>query len=194
MRDNKICELEVKFSSYAWIAAFLDCRVHNKTRFTDWVTSFHPDRLACRLVCDTFDEDYHGSHNWGVQVIFPETEESWMIRFVRHGYVALPDEKVEREVAAINLVRQHTDIPVPEIKAWGLSHDNVLECGPFIMFSFVEGKDLGEILGGGEDKDRSLADSVDENTLEKIYRQVARFQLQLASLNFSQIGSLSTSA
>jgi aminoglycoside phosphotransferase (APT) family kinase protein len=113
---------------------------------------------------------------------------------VRHGYVALPDEKVEREVAAIQLIRKHTDIPVPEIKAWGLSRDNILETGPFIMSSFVEGKDLGNILQDAEYKERSMADSIDGSTIEKIYRQIARFQLQLASLNFSHIGGLSPDA
>lgn len=187
MRDSKICEMHTKFSSYAWIEPFLDCRSHHPTLFTDWVTSFHLDRLACRLFSDKFDDDYYGSHNWGVRVLFPETEESWMVRLVRHGYVALPDEKAEREVAVIQLIRQHTDITVPDIKAWGLSRDNILETGPFIMSSFVEDKDLGEILQDTEEKHRSMGDSIDDSTLETIYRQIARFQLQLASQNFSHI-------
>ena len=69
-----------------------------------------------------------------------------MIRFLRGGKVKKPDEKVEIEVATMNLVREFTDVPVPEVKAWGMSSDNEGGIGPFIMTSFIEGVSLGDFL------------------------------------------------
>jgi hypothetical protein len=43
--------------------------------------------------------------------------EKWIVRFPRGGKVKNPDKKVEIEVATINVIRQQTDIPAPEIKA-----------------------------------------------------------------------------
>lgn len=69
-----------------------------------------------------------------------------MVRFPRGGKVKNSDEKVEIEVATMNIVRLHTDIPVPEVTAWGVASDNELGIGPFIMTTFVEGASLGDIL------------------------------------------------
>lgn len=182
--------MECKWRLYQWTARFVDCR---NEKLTNWVSSFHPDRLTCRLAGPSCGDDYTGESNWVVRVIF-SNDESWMIRFPRGGTVQVPDEKVECEVAVIQLIRQHTDIPVPNLKAWGLSRDNILGLGPFIMYEFVEGKDLGHILRHPDLEGRALADTVKDSTLEKLYRQIARFQLQLSSLNFSHIGGLSASS
>jgi hypothetical protein len=127
----------------------------------------------------------------GVFVSFSPVKTAGLSAF-RRG-VATPDEKVEREVAVITLIRQYTDIPVPAVEAWGLPHENALGLGPFITSQFVEGESLGRILQDPEAEDRSMADNIEDSVIEKVYQQIAKFQLQLASLEFPHIGGLSSS-
>lgn len=54
----------------------------------------------------------------------------------------------------MSLIRQQTEIPIPEVKAWGLASDNILGIGPFIMTTFVEGVSLGDILQDPKDPNR----------------------------------------
>jgi hypothetical protein len=190
MRSDEIHELENEERLKDFAQRFVGSR---NEKLTNWVTSFLPGQLAWRLASPSTKGDYRGNNNWGVRVIFSD-EESWIVRFAREGLVVAPDEKVECEVAAMQLIRQHTDIPVPDVKAWGLSRDKPLGLGPFIKSSFVEGKDLGDILQDAEATRRSMSDNVADSTLDKIYRQIVRFQSQLASLNFSHIGNISATS
>lgn len=115
-----------------------------------------------------------------------------MVRFPRGGKVKNADEKVEIEVATMNVIHQQTDIPVPEVKAWGLAADNKLGLGPFIITSFIEGVSLGDILQDSESPGaRLIRRDISEGDIETIYRQIAHFMLQLSKLNFSKIGSAS---
>ncbi|KAM0430882.1 hypothetical protein ACHAPT_005515 [Fusarium lateritium] len=106
-----------------------------------------------------------------------------------------PDEKVETEVATMNLLREHTNIPIPEVKAWGVSSNNELGIGPFIITSFVEGVNLGDVLQDHDDPySRQMRPDISDANLETIYRQIVRFNLQLSKLGFSHIGSLSATS
>lgn len=109
-----------------------------------------------------------------------------MVRFPRGGQVSLPDEKVENEVAVMLLLRQHTEIPVPRVIAWGLSKDNPLNLGPFIITQYVPGISLGSILNDPQ-KDNRMMGEIGNDKLERIFRQVCRFQLMLARLDFTRI-------
>ncbi|KAI0869842.1 kinase-like domain-containing protein [Hypoxylon argillaceum] len=102
--------------------------------------------------------------NWICKVIFAN-EGKCIVQFPRGNKVKNPDKRVEIEAATMSLIRQQTEIPIPEVKAWGLASDNILGIGPFIMTTFVEG--------------------------DKICRQIARFMLQLSQLDFAHISSLS---
>lgn len=42
------------------------------------------------------------------------------------------DEKVEIEVAPVKLIHQQTNMPIPDIKAWGSATDNPLGIGPLL--------------------------------------------------------------
>src|SRR5689334_12407782 len=87
---------------------------------------------------------------------------------------AYRDEKVAGEVAALKLLREQTNVPIPEVKAWGRAAENPLGLGPFIMQEFIEGEDLGDILEVPADKHSSLISSnVDDETVKAIYRRVA---------------------
>ncbi|KAK7418186.1 hypothetical protein QQZ08_011339 [Neonectria magnoliae] len=140
--------------------------------------------LSAQLAHDKLTDDQRGSFNWSCQFIFTNGEK-WMVRFPRGGKVKHPDEKVEIEVATMNLMREYTDVPVPEVKARGVSSDNELGIGPFI-----EGMSLGDILQDLDDPDsRWMRQNMSHANIKPIYRQIARFKLQLSKLRFSPIGS-----
>jgi aminoglycoside phosphotransferase (APT) family kinase protein len=102
------------------------------------------------------------------------------------------DAKVRHEVAVMKLIRSRTGVPVPEIVAWGPSHACPLELGPFIIMHFVEGRVLGRLMEipGHLPNGKILKDDIDRTILEHIYRQVARFLLELAEVEFSSIGTI----
>jgi hypothetical protein len=112
-----------------------------------------------------------------------------MVRFARPGRVQLPDERVQNEIAVMTIVRERTTIAVPSLKAWGVSDENKLGLGAFIMTTFVEGVDLGKFLHD-HDYHRFRMRQVEPHILERIYRQVIRFQLQLSQIDFPRIGGL----
>ena len=173
--------IEIK-GSYWWYGL-----QQRESRLPAWVTGFHPQKMACE-----FEGAWiRGSFNVARKVVFTNRE-AWMVRFPMNGKAstALLEEKVAQEVAALRLIRENTDIPVPEVKAWGLAKDNSLGLGPFIIEEFVEGESLKKCLckpGSG-----LLSDGIEDERVEVIYRQLARFMLQLFKLNFSQIGPLPT--
>lgn len=107
------------------------------------------------------------------------------MRFPIDGKVKNPDEKVKIEVATMRVIPENTDIPVPEVKAWGLASENTLGMGPFIITPFVEGISLDDVLRDQNDPEsRMLRDDVEDADIQTIYKQIAHFMLQLSRLNF----------
>ncbi|OJZ90609.1 hypothetical protein ASPFODRAFT_56887 [Aspergillus luchuensis CBS 106.47] len=82
--------------------------------------------------------------------------------------------KVAMEVTALRLIRERTAIPVPRVRAWGPAATNPLGLGPSIA----------------ERPSRLMRADISDHDVEFIYRQMARFLLQLFRLDFEQIGSL----
>jgi len=117
-----------------------------------------------------------------------------MIRFPIDGRTspAYADEKVASEVATLKLIREQTDIPVPEVRAWGLACHDPLGLGPFIMSEFVSGLKLSDVLAVAEPGTSLLREDMGEDELRMVYGQFARYLLQLFRLDFPQIGSLPT--
>jgi hypothetical protein len=106
------------------------------------------------------------------------------------------DKKISHEAATMQFVKDKTNIPVPSVIAWGLSHENPLGLGAFIIMEFIEGEPLDMILrqGSGPEDAHSLRVDISDEELEIIYRQVANFLLELSAHDFPQIGSLSGNA
>ena len=100
------------------------------------------------------------------------------------------DEKLRREVAVMRLVREKTNIPVPKVHAWGLSNDNPLGLGAFIVMEYIPGECLGHLWRVGL-KERILRPDISERDLRTVYRQIAGFYLELSNLEFPHVGSLS---
>jgi hypothetical protein len=95
-----------------------------------WISSFrngHP----CRVL-----NNHCGSFNWSCSLRFDDSVE-WLVRFAVPGRVMDGDEKIIREVATMQLIKERTNIPVPTVHAWGQSKDNILGLGPFIVMDFI---------------------------------------------------------
>ncbi|KAK3366662.1 hypothetical protein B0T24DRAFT_366436 [Lasiosphaeria ovina] len=150
-----------------------------------------PPTEALLQYCAAYSTLY-GSYNFGIPIAFSNGER-WFVRFPLCGKTSAEhlDEKVASEVTALQLLRARTDIPVPEVKAWGLAHENKLGVGPFIMEGFIYGERLEQILSNPDDKDSCLLnDKLINGKVETIYKQLARFKLQLFNLDFEHNGSL----
>ena len=102
------------------------------------------------------------------------------------------EAKVRHEVAFMKLIRSRTSIPVPEVVAWGPSHACPLELGPFIIMHFQEGRILGRLMEipGHLLNGKMLRDDIDPAILVDVHRQVARFLLELADVEFSSVGTI----
>jgi aminoglycoside phosphotransferase (APT) family kinase protein len=162
---------------------------HRSGRLRAWVSSFHHGRLPCQL---EDNQIHHGSYNAGLKFIFDDGA-AWLLRFPRVGRVhdSYRDEKVAMEVALINLIRNKTTIPVPEIYAWGAAAENPLSLGPFIIMEFIQdGVSLNDLLKDVNSGTRLLRDDLSDEEMEKIYRQFVKFLLQLFKLDFDYIGNL----
>jgi len=174
--------------SAAWLAKLRECR----PELPAWVSDFHSQKLPCGLLHGSDEHDRSGSYNWIIQFVFTNGEE-WIVRFPKGPKVKHPDEKVEAEVSTLKLIRDKTDIPVPEVKAWGLAAENKFGLGPFIMMSVIKGIDLESILRTPDSKARLMRQDIGDGVAATIYRQIARYMLQLFKLDFPRIGGLSKS-
>jgi serine/threonine protein kinase len=177
---DEIAERRHWVQSYDWA----DTYVSQKSAIPGWVSSFRPGNPSSELV-----EELWGSFNWSCRMRFADGVE-WLVRFARYGKVMDMDEKLVREVATMRLVREKTNIPVPKIHAWGLSNENTLRLGPFIIMDFVPGGvSLHDLWRESPDK-AVLRSDISEGDLRTVYRQVAGFYLELFKLEFPHSGSL----
>ncbi|THZ82486.1 hypothetical protein D6C84_05769 [Aureobasidium pullulans] len=146
--------------------------------------------LECRIDGPDASFDKRGSSNIVCKVIFDKTGEVWAVRFPQLGKGLISDEKVMSEVAVIETVRKHTDIPMPEIIRWGSSENNDLGLGPFIISTWVDGISLRDVLAL-PDNDGMLRGDLSDTIIEYVWRQIARFMFQLSCIDFDHIGSCS---
>jgi Phosphotransferase enzyme family len=87
-------------------------------------------------------------------------------------------ERCATMVAALEYVGTRTTLPVPRIHHFDLSSINVLK-RPYILMDCLPGQPLGSMMEGLKD-----------HQIRSIIRQWAEYTMELAKLQFSQIGSL----
>lgn len=92
-------------------------------------------------------------------------------------------------------VAANTTIPVPRIHHYGTAAENPTGLGPFIIMDYIEHhQNMSRALLDPKRPidDRPVLDpDIDQEKLELLYSQMADILLQLSSLDFSRIGSLS---
>lgn len=140
-----------------------------------------------------------GSFNISFHIGFGGHRPDVIIRFAKPGHTNSPwrPEKVANEVHIIEYLRQHTTIPLPRIRCWGLTEESPHQLGPFIIMDFIEGTRLSTFLRQAdedEDADMIFNPAIEEETLDTIYDQLADYVLQLSRLDFSLIGAISKDA
>ncbi|KAL3456143.1 hypothetical protein BJX64DRAFT_296895 [Aspergillus heterothallicus] len=187
MDTNALVEYIHEAQCHLWVSKVNES--HRTGSLCPWVSTFHPQKLSCHLE-GTF---HHGAFNAGVKMVF-SNRTAWMVRFPRAGMVCdeYADEKIAMEVSALKLIRERTTIPVPRVHAYGPSASNTLGLGPFIMMDFIEGVSLSQLLqdANAERPSRVMREDISDKDTKTIYRQMARFMLQLFKLDFDEIGSL----
>lgn len=91
-------------------------------------------------------------------------------------------------------IAANTTIPVPEIYGWGTAEENPTDLGPFIIMEHIEHeRTLSDALNDPthESKRSQILDpNISEKKLEHLYGQMANILLQLSTLTFPRIGSL----
>lgn len=139
-----------------------------------WVRSLCPGQASCRL-----DGGFmNGSYNLCQKFVF-SSGTTLLLRLPRVSSVCSDhaDEKVAMEVEALNLIRQRTSIPVPQVHAWGLSKDNPLSLGPFILMEYINGVSLTRLFT--REGSSLLKEDIPDCDVEFVYRQMANLLLQL---------------
>ncbi|EXK77770.1 hypothetical protein FOQG_17539 [Fusarium oxysporum f. sp. raphani 54005] len=144
-------------------------------------------------------EFFKGSFNFSLRVKRGESGEHVVIRFPVPGNIYGPwrDEKVKNEVMAMKFIREHTSIPVPIVRHWGVTEKSPQQLGPFIIMDFIEGDDLSDLLQQPTENEEDaivLDPNIDDEKLDFIYDQIAGFMLELSRLSFSRIGAISQDA
>ena len=98
--------------------------------------------------------------------------------------------------AAMRYIADHTTIPVPFVLHYGMTDESPGRLGPFIIMEYIDNAgDMVDVLraAGHTPGEKPVLDpDIDEEKLEHIYGQIADIMLQLASCDFSRIGSLGT--
>ncbi|KAJ5573983.1 uncharacterized protein N7459_008410 [Penicillium hispanicum] len=167
-----------------WVDLINEARIDG--RLCDWVGTLLPEKAPCRLIGGFLN----GSYNLCQKFAFSDGA-VMLLRLPRASSVAshYADEKVAMEVEALRLIRKNTDIPVPLVHAWGLSDKNMLGLGSFILMEFIDGVCLKEVF---TENSRVLKEGVPDYDIERIYRQMSNFMLQLFKIDLPHLGSLPT--
>jgi hypothetical protein len=187
MENDERIEIEQEARGILWEKRLNES--YKSGRLCTWVSSFHHLHLPCQLANK---EPYHGAYNAGLKFTFDDGA-TWLLRFPRVGKVhdSCMDEKVAMEVAVVNLIREKSTIPVPNIHAWGIGAENTLGLGPFIIMEFIQnGVSLNDLLKDTNNGTRLLRDDLSDREIETIYRQFANILVQLFKLDFDHIGNL----
>ncbi|EFY88801.1 hypothetical protein MAC_05236 [Metarhizium acridum CQMa 102] len=142
---------------------------------------------------------FKGSFNLSFHIGFRGQGPSALIRFAKPGHINLQwrAEKVENEVHIIEYLRQHTTIPLPCIRCWGLAEESPQQLGPFIIMEFIDGIKLSRFLKQlteDENAEIILDPAIDDETLDVIYDQLADYIFQISQLEFPLIGAVSKDA
>lgn len=140
-----------------------------------------------------------GSFNLSFHIGFGERRPGALIRFPKPGHISSSwrAEKVANEVSIIEYLREHTTIPLPHIRCWGSLEESPQRLGPFIIMDFIQGTRLSTFLEQPTEDDQVdmiLNPTIDEDTLDTIYVQLADYMLQISRLEFHQIGAISKDA
>jgi hypothetical protein len=108
-----------------------------------------------------------------------------LVRFTALGRVIARREKVEDEVAIMEYVAKHTEIPVPKV----LGSGNCV-VGPYIMMDFIDENPLSEYLRDPSQEIATLSPSISMSVLRRAYFGMAEILLELSRPEFPFTGAI----
>jgi Phosphotransferase enzyme family len=126
--------------------------------------------------CAVSDAFTHGKYNLVIEILFDDGV-SWVARIRLYGDSADNDDLVmESELATMEYVREHSNIPVPTVYASDTGRNNVFDA-PFMLMTGMNGE------------------APDWKTLSVAMKRIVIYQMadiktKLGNLRFSKIGSL----
>ncbi|OAQ98106.1 hypothetical protein LLEC1_00789 [Akanthomyces lecanii] len=143
-------------------------------------SSQHPSKQPCSF----FQPAICGSYNICYFVEFETTGERWTVRIpIRPCLAHGGRSKLASEVTTMKYLKNHTDIPIPTVRAHSLDGaDNPLS--RYLILDYVEGTQLSSINIQPLDKEKK----------KQLYMSLARIVLQLRRLTFPSFGTLYCSA
>ncbi|KAJ5728891.1 uncharacterized protein N7483_003399 [Penicillium malachiteum] len=101
-----------------------------------------------------------GSFNFSFRVNWDDGGEDWLIRFPLPGKSMFLDEKVRREAWLMQYLAKETTIPVPRVIAYGMGDKNPTGLGPFILMTWIDGKNMADLIKSKDRPDNIGEDSV----------------------------------
>ncbi|KAI9696489.1 MAG: hypothetical protein M1820_008117 [Bogoriella megaspora] len=189
---DELAETDGDDECRAWLSRLFDKKAEVVDSVTDLLEGRGPGSYVSFL---------KGSFNFSYRIRFSKGFPDALIRFPKPGHTATDwrVEKVENEVHTMEFLRQHTTIPIPVVHVWGTTANpttkkaarNLLELGPFIIMDYVEGTLLSTVLKEPDQEDMVLKSNIDPKILDKVYRQIAGYMLQISQLRFPRIGAIS---
>lgn len=150
---------------------------------------FVTERIAGRGPAE-YVETASGSYNVILRFKFAAgTDVALRIPKLEHSFSPLILERINNEVAWMQLLKKQTHIPIPKLYSYGtkVSPETPLPLDlPYILMEFIEGKSpqrfLAERPKPGQDEDV-------KKKRFTIYEQIAEIYLELYHLKFKAIGS-----
>ncbi|TLD03910.1 hypothetical protein PgNI_11274, partial [Pyricularia grisea] len=120
-----------------------------------------------------------------VRLIKFDDDEIWVVRIQLNGGTQQATQRLVGEVHVLSLVRERTRIPVPSIFAFESTTENPVGV-PFFLMEFVPGDTVMDSFGGYE----VHRGQIPQHHKPSFVRQVAKLQVEMASVRFPQIGTV----
>src|SRR6266480_888204 len=109
---DKIAEADADDECRAWLRKVIDAKHEIVTFVADRLNGGEAGKFIGYL---------KGSFNLCLHIGFDNRQQSALIRFAKPGHTTWGAEKVTNEVRFLEYLSQHTTIPLPRVRCWGLT-------------------------------------------------------------------------
>ncbi|KAI0359536.1 hypothetical protein OH77DRAFT_1517948 [Trametes cingulata] len=141
-----------------------------------------PERPTVSPVsCTVVTPPLHGGYNIAFDLEFSDGL-SWIIRIPLDEWDDTDARSMQRDISTMEYITSHTSVPIPRLHAYCCTTDNPL-AHPYMIMDKIRGLLLDDVW---EDPSWWTGERKKENLLESL----AGFMVELAGLEFDQIGIL----
>ncbi|KAI0045340.1 kinase-like protein [Auriscalpium vulgare] len=143
--------------------------------------STHDPHASANVTCTVLTPPEYGAYNVVYTLHFSD-DTRWVMRIPFGEWTATRARSMRLNVVAQQHIQSHTSVPIPRIRAYDCSTANALG-HPYTIADFVPGRRLVDVW-------YDAGWWTGARTKERFIRSVARHMVDLARLEFSQIGRL----